>query len=79
MANKNVQTIISEWENEGQDSHPNDPKLPLHPELFYRINGGWVGWNDFLKTDKSSPNFEVNNKQDVLENQAWNLYKKRLN
>lgn len=79
MSNPTVNTIISEWENEGQESHPNDPKLPLHPELFYRIKGGWDGWNEFLKTEENSPNFEINNNRDALENQAWAQYKKRLN
>tara|TARA_B110001454_G_C12595966_1_gene382335 strand:+ start:391 stop:522 length:132 start_codon:yes stop_codon:yes gene_type:complete len=43
MTTEKTENIIKEWETEGNDNHPKDPKLPLHPELFYRISDQWKG------------------------------------
>ena len=52
MTNKHVEAIINTWKKDGNKIHPSDPKLPLHPELVYRIKGSWTTWNSFKKQRK---------------------------
>jgi hypothetical protein len=79
MTTQRIEEIIQEWEKEGGDSHPEEPRLPLHPEFFYRISGEWKGWNHFLNTPISSHHYQENLAADEIENKAWLIYKKRLN
>jgi len=75
MTKNHVEDIINTWKKDGNKIHPSDPKLPLHPELIYRIKGSWTTWNDFLKTEKNSPYYNLQIEQDALENQAWLQYR----
>ena len=79
MATKVIENILKEWKIGRNDCHPRDPRLPLHPELFYRISGQWKGWNDFLNTPSSSPIYQEHLVQDEVENEAWVIYKQNIN
>jgi hypothetical protein len=79
MTTIKIEDIIKEWEAEGNDNHPKDPKLPLHPELFYRVSGQWKGWNDFLNTPTSSPDYPMHLVRDQMECEAWLIYKQKIN
>ena len=74
MAIKSIESIVKEWETKGNEPHPKNPQLPLHPEFFYRISNQWKGWNDFLDLPTSSPKYEHNLVRDEVESKAWILY-----
>lgn len=72
-----AEEILLDWLNHENDSHPNDPKLPLHSEFHYRKSGEWTSWNDFLATPENTDAFRSNEARDAVENQAWQLYVQR--
>ena len=74
-----IENIVKKWTIEGNHNHPEDGKLPLHPEFIYRTCDQWKGWNDFLQTAADSPHYQEHLERDELENKAWSLYKKKLN
>ncbi|USD58979.1 hypothetical protein J4N45_10595 [Vibrio sp. SCSIO 43140] len=74
MTNELAQSRLQQWLEYGDHAHPEDPKLPMHPEFYYRVNGGWTSWNDFFKTPANSPAFEEHLFQDTIDEQAWHLY-----
>jgi hypothetical protein len=53
--------------------------LPLHPELFYRVSDQWKGWNDFLNTPTASFYYQEHLVRDEIENEAWLIYKQKIN
>lgn len=60
---------VRQWLFEGDLPHPQDSRLPLHPEFLYRLNGEWTSWSEFLQAENES-----NAKQDLVDKFAWQLY-----
>lgn len=70
------QTVLS-WLARGRDLHragePDSQRMPVHPELVYRLGGEWKGWNHFLGTDGNAPEADTHRRIDALEDHLFEL------
>lgn len=80
MNNKQLRelAIIGEWISHGQQWQNNPEskmyRLPRHPEFVYRLTGKWVGWNNFLGVKPGAETYFLNEQQDRLEENAWEMF-----
>ena len=79
MSDEKIKNILNDWQAKGNDSNPENPAIPLHPEFHYRLTGEWKGWNDFLGVPQCSSIYKENHTLDLMENKAWELYKRCIN
>jgi len=64
------QTVF-DWLTQGEDVGFQD--LPAHPELVYRLSKEWQGWNVFLDIEENTPEADMHNRIDALEEEIFEL------
>ena len=64
---------LLEWLTYGDRASPRHVRMPAHPELFYRLTGGWPGWGDFLGLDDPSAISDARN-EDEIDNAAYDQF-----
>ena len=74
MSSDSVQAVLNNWLECGDDTYPDDPRIPMHPEFYLRKRSSWHGWNVFFDTAESSPDFNDHLRSDEIESQAWAIY-----
>lgn len=70
--NRLIQRILSSWETEGLLL--NEQGSPVHPELYFRLDGQWTGWCSFLGIAEGEPSFFELSELDRIEGYAFTAY-----
>lgn len=67
-----VDEVLRAWLAAGADFAPNG--MPAHPELLFRLQGEWRGWNEILETPETGAESDENALQDRLEARAYQKF-----